>query len=97
LIQVMALRSGEGDMLLEVSALRRAAIGELEVIFQQNMSDARILVELEAELNRRSTPRGSCVATFVNSLRRVAVRQMFACRRQSRGIGEGAYYFPLQA
>jgi hypothetical protein len=44
-------------MLLEVSSLRREAIGELEMIFHQSMDDPRVLLALEAELDRRSTPR----------------------------------------
>jgi len=64
-------------MLLEVSALRRAAIGELEVIFHQNMNDARTLVELEAELDRRSTPRAREL--------RGKVRQQIASRLGAAG------------
>jgi hypothetical protein len=45
------------EMVVDASSLRRASITELELSFHQSMEDARTLLALEAELNRRSLPR----------------------------------------
>ncbi len=44
-------------MVVEASSFRANGVDDLEAVFHQNMHDVRTLVALEAELDRRSTPR----------------------------------------
>jgi hypothetical protein len=44
-------------MVVEVSSFRANGIADLEAIFHENMQDLRTLLALEAELDRRKTPR----------------------------------------
>jgi len=42
---------------VEASSLKANGVADLELIFNENMEDLRTLIALEAELDRRSTPR----------------------------------------
>jgi hypothetical protein len=44
-------------MVVDASSFRNEGVAELELIFHQNMEDSRMLLALETELDRRSTPR----------------------------------------